>query len=186
MFKFSTLALVLASAFAPACAFAVDCVPGTSTENVLIGSTDSGVANRVLTTSCVTIDDQILDEQQWGSQAAFLSHVSQISFNLLKQGKINAIERSKLMRAAQTSAIGTTIKVKIIGFNDFHGYIKSREGSSSNPGAASFAYQLKQLRAQNPLHAVVSAGDMIGASPLTSALFKDEPTIEVMNRIGID
>jgi len=186
MFKLSTLALVLASAFAPLTAFAVDCTPGTATGNVLIGTTDSGVANRVLTTSCVTIDDQILDEQQWGSQAAFLSHVSRISFNLLKQGKINAIERSKLMRAAQTSAIGTTIKVKIIGFNDFHGYIKSREGSSSNPGAASFAYQLKQLRAQNPLHAVVSAGDMIGASPLTSALFKDEPTIEVMNRIGID
>ena len=33
---------------------------------------------------------------------------------------------------------------------------------------------------------MVSAGDMIGASPLTSALFKDEPTIEAMNRIGID
>lgn len=186
MFKLSTAALVLASAFAPASAFAVACVPGTFTENVIIGTTNSGVPNRVLTTACATIDDQILDEQQWGSQAAFLAHVGKVTMDLLKQGKLSAIERNKLMGAAQTSAIGSTIKVKIIGFNDFHGYIKSREGSSSNPGAASFAYQLKQLRNQNPLNAVVSAGDMIGASPLTSALFKDEPTIEVMNRIGID
>ena len=33
---------------------------------------------------------------------------------------------------------------------------------------------------------VVSAGDLIGASPLLSALFHDEPTIEAMNKIGLD
>jgi len=32
----------------------------------------------------------------------------------------------------------------------------------------------------------VSAGDLIGASPLISALFHDEPTIEAMNLIGLD
>ena len=182
MFKLSTLALVLASAFA-APAFAA--CPDAST-SVTFGTYNAGVTNRAVAGTC-TIDDQILDdEQQWGSQASFLSHVSTVSFNLLKAGKITATERAKLMAAAQASGIGNSIKVKIIGFNDFHGYIKIREGSSSNPGAASFAYQLNALRAQNPLNAVVSAGDMIGASPLTSALFKDEPTIEVMNRIGID
>jgi 2',3'-cyclic-nucleotide 2'-phosphodiesterase (5'-nucleotidase family) len=51
---------------------------------------------------------------------------------------------------------------------------------------ARFATRIRALKAANPMHAVVSAGDMIGASPLTSALFKDEPTIEAMNRIGID
>jgi 5'-nucleotidase len=182
MFKFSTLALVLASTFA-APAFAA--CPDAST-TVTFGSYDSGVSNRAVVGAC-TIDDQILDdEQQWGSQAAFLAHVSKVSFDLLKAGKISPVERVKLMSAAQTSGIGKTIKIKIIGFNDFHGYIKARESSNSNPGAASFAYKLQQLRALNPLNAVVSAGDMIGASPLTSALFKDEPTIEVMNRIGID
>jgi len=186
MFKLSTLALVVASAFAPSFAFAAACVPGSATENVVIGSIDSGVANRILATNCSTIDDQILDEQQWGSQAAFLSHVSKVSFDLLKQAKISAAERAKLMSAAQTSAIGTTIKVKLIGFNDFHGYIKAGEGSSSNPGVARFSTRINELRAQNSLNAVVSAGDMIGASPLTSALFKDEPTIEAMNRIGVD
>jgi 5'-nucleotidase len=32
----------------------------------------------------------------------------------------------------------------------------------------------------------VSAGDLIGASPLLSALFHDEPTIEAMNLLGLD
>jgi 5'-nucleotidase len=32
----------------------------------------------------------------------------------------------------------------------------------------------------------VSAGDLVGASPLLSALFHDEPTIEAMNEIGLD
>jgi 5'-nucleotidase len=33
---------------------------------------------------------------------------------------------------------------------------------------------------------VVGAGDFIGATPLISALFNDEPTVEVLNRIGLD
>jgi len=40
--------------------------------------------------------------------------------------------------------------------------------------------------ADNPNSVVVSAGDMIGASPLVSALFLDEPTILAMNMIGMD
>lgn len=182
MFKLSTLALVLASAFAaPAFASCPDALT-----SVTFGTYDSGVSNRAVAGTC-TIDDQIFDdEQQWGSQASFLSHVSTVTFNLLKQAKISAAERVKLMAAAQASGIGNSIKVKLISFNDFHGYIKAGEGSSSNPGVARLSTRIKALRAQNNLNAVVTAGDLIGASPLTSALFKDEPTIEAMNRIGID
>jgi 5'-nucleotidase len=42
------------------------------------------------------------------------------------------------------------------------------------------------MRATNPNSLVVSAGDLIGASPLLSAAFHDEPTIEAMNQIGLD
>ena len=73
---------------------------------VQLGGTDSGVANRVVDKGC-TIDDLILDEQAWSSQAAFLAHVSKVSFDLLKVRKITAAERSKLMVAAQASGIGT-------------------------------------------------------------------------------
>jgi 5'-nucleotidase len=48
------------------------------------------------------------------------------------------------------------------------------------------ATHIDNLRAQNPNTVVVSAGDMIGASPLISALFHDEPSIEAFNLIGLD
>ena len=177
------LALAIAGALSQA-AFA--CVPGSYSGNVLFGSTDSGVPDRVLDVSCTTVDGQIRDEDPWGNQATFIAHVSSVTLAQQKAGKISAVERARLLIAARNSQIGTTLKVKLIAFNDFHGYIKPFEGSGSNPGVTRFSTRIKELKAQNPLHAVVSAGDMIGASPLTSALFKDEPTIEAMNRIGID
>ncbi|MDO8447176.1 MAG: bifunctional metallophosphatase/5'-nucleotidase [Rhodoferax sp.] len=182
--KKSLFAALVAAAFVPVVAQA-DCLTPDTSASVLVGAYDTGVTNRAVSGAC-TIDDLLNDEQAWGSQQAFLAHASQVSFDLLKQRKITAVERSKLMAGALQSGVGTTLKIKLIGFNDFHGYIKSGEGSSSNPGVARFATKIKELKAVNPLHAVVSAGDMIGASPLTSALFKDEPTIEAMNRIGID
>jgi hypothetical protein len=37
-----------------------------------------------------------------------------------------------------------------------------------------------------PLNVVVGAGDMIGASPMISSLFHDEPAVETLNRIGLE
>src|SRR5262249_5281166 len=53
-------------------------------------------------------------------------------------------------------------------------------------GVAYLAAQVKQLKSQNPNTLLVSAGDLTGASPLLSNLFKDEPTILAMNKIGLD
>jgi 5'-nucleotidase len=53
-------------------------------------------------------------------------------------------------------------------------------------GVEYLATHISNLRAQNPNTVVVSAGDLIGASPLLSALFHDEPTIEAFNLIGLD
>ena len=53
-------------------------------------------------------------------------------------------------------------------------------------GIEQFSALVQSLKAKNPNYAVVSAGDMVGASPLLSALFKDEPTVEAMNLVGID
>jgi 5'-nucleotidase len=90
------------------------------------------------------------------------------------------------------------VTVKLIAFNDFHGNLEPPkqavdhpgpgEGASKVPagGAAYFASAIDALRRQNPNHLVVSAGDMIGATPLASALFLDEPTIHAMNLIKID
>ena len=53
-------------------------------------------------------------------------------------------------------------------------------------GAEYLATHIRDARAAAPDTLVVSAGDLVGASPLLSALFHDEPTIEAMNAIGLD
>jgi len=54
-------------------------------------------------------------------------------------------------------------------------------------GAAYLAAHINALRRTNPANTViVSAGDLTGASPLLSNLFKDEPSVLAMNSIGLD
>ena len=53
-------------------------------------------------------------------------------------------------------------------------------------GAEYLATHIDALRKQNRNTLVVSAGDNIGASPLVSGLFHDEPTIEAFNAMGVD
>jgi 5'-nucleotidase len=105
-----------------------------------------------------------------------------------------------LMATACTQALANRpepITVKIIGFNDYHGNLQSpgtfgvntTVPSSARPpvgGADYLAAYVAQLKAQNPFNVVVGAGDFIGASPLISALFHDEPAIETLNRIGLE
>ncbi len=87
---------------------------------------------------------------------------------------------------------GDTVTVQILALNDFHGNLEPPAGSSGRIGSINaggveyLATHIDNLRAQNPNTVVVSAGDLIGASPLISALFHDEPTIEAFNLIGLD
>jgi 5'-nucleotidase len=71
--------------------------------------------------------------------------------------------------------------VHVLAFNDFHGALAA---AGSRGGAANLAAAIAARR--TPETVVVSAGDLTGASPLDSALFHDEPTIEVMNAMGLD
>lgn len=86
-----------------------------------------------------------------------------------------------------------TIDVQLLSINDFHGNLEPPQGSSGMVGtvpaggAEYLATHIATLRATNPDRTfVVSAGDLVGASPLVSRLFHDEPTIEAMNLIGLD
>lgn len=87
--------------------------------------------------------------------------------------------------------------VKIIGFNDYHGNLMSPGTFGVNTsipaaqrpavgGADYLAGYVAALKKQNPLNVVVGAGDFIGASPLVSALFFDEPAVETLNKIGLE
>jgi 5'-nucleotidase len=82
-----------------------------------------------------------------------------------------------------------TVDVQLLAINDFHGALQPPSGTffgGPAGGAEYLATLIRQLRSTNRNTAVVGAGDLIGASPLLSALFHDEPTIEAMNRIGLD
>ena len=96
--------------------------------------------------------------------------------------------------------------VKLLAFNDFHGHLETTtpgtvqvgccvpDRTTGLPvpatvpagGAEYFATHMKALGSESADTYVVSAGDLIGASPLASGLMHDEPTIDVMNYIGLD
>lgn len=79
------------------------------------------------------------------------------------------------------------LTVRLIGFNDFHGHlIPEVSAAGSRGGILAFAERLNALRAEVPYHAVVSAGDLFGASPLAVSLLADEPTINLMNQLKPD
>jgi 5'-nucleotidase len=96
------------------------------------------------------------------------------------------------------------VELQILAINDFHGAIApvpdqvwptGPDPDGSGPllaptapvGRADFfASHIREAEEGVRNSVVVSAGDLIGASPLISALFHDEPTIEAMNLIGLD
>ncbi len=89
------------------------------------------------------------------------------------------------------------VNVQVLAVNDFHGNLEPPAGSSGrvtlpdgstvNAGGVEYlATHVRNLEATSRNSIVVSAGDLIGASPLLSALFHDEPTIEAMNQVGLD
>jgi 5'-nucleotidase len=79
------------------------------------------------------------------------------------------------------------VHLQILAINDFHGNIATTSGAFGGVGRADFlAANMRAAEAEADNSITVSAGDLIGASPLISALFHDEPTIEAMNLIGLD
>jgi 5'-nucleotidase len=90
---------------------------------------------------------------------------------------------------------GGTAKGQFLGYNDFHGAIDPPGGSGATVngvpagGVEFLATWLKRLRAEARAEGrrtiTVGAGDLVGASPLVSAAFHDEPTIELMGEIGL-
>jgi len=108
---------------------------------------------------------------------------------------------------------GPTLDIQLLSFNDFHGNLEPPSGSSGRlvtdhalspttglpvdvttdsltpPGVGGVEYlatHLKQARQGHPYSLTVAAGDLIGASPLLSAAFHDEPSIEALNSLGLD
>ena len=83
------------------------------------------------------------------------------------------------------------VTVQLLAINDLHGNLEPRSGPSSSiegvpaGGAEYLATHLARAAAENPNTLIVGAGDLIGASPLLSALFHDEPTVAAVNAMHL-
>lgn len=92
------------------------------------------------------------------------------------------------------------VEVKVLAINDFHGNLKPPSGGiqvrdPSDPektvavaagGAEYLATAVNALGRRSANRIFVAAGDLIGASPLLSALFDDEPTVESLGLMGLE
>ena len=99
------------------------------------------------------------------------------------------------------------MNIQLLSFNDFHGNLEPPSGSSGRivvghridpdtgkpvdvtqdvGGVEYLSTHLAQARRGHRNSLTVAAGDIVGASPLLSAAFHDEPTIEAMNNLGLD
>ncbi|MFD9064406.1 bifunctional metallophosphatase/5'-nucleotidase [Kitasatospora purpeofusca] len=104
--------------------------------------------------------------------------------------------------AQAATAKPKTVNLQLLAINDLHGNLEPPAGSSgtireidpatgqpvSTPagGIEYLATALRQARIPADDSITVAAGDLVGASPLTSALFHDEPTIEALDKLGLD
>ncbi|WP_323189308.1 bifunctional metallophosphatase/5'-nucleotidase [Kitasatospora sp. NBC_00240] len=104
--------------------------------------------------------------------------------------------------AAQAADRHKLANLQLLAINDFHGNLEAPAGSSGTVkeidpatgkevatpagGIEYLATALRQARIPADDSITVAAGDIVGASPLTSALFHDEPTIEAMDKLGLD
>ncbi|MFI6704286.1 bifunctional metallophosphatase/5'-nucleotidase [Streptomyces sp. NPDC050509] len=94
-----------------------------------------------------------------------------------------------------------TVDVQLLSFNDLHGNLEAPAGSAGTVtekqadgttkaipagGVEYLATSLRTARKGNPYSITAAGGDMVGASPLLSGLFHDEPTIEALNKIDLD
>jgi 5'-nucleotidase len=100
---------------------------------------------------------------------------------------------------AATPILRSSTTVRLISFNDFHGNLQSPGNFNIQPGGSGTALISKSsggidylagyvnsLKSGYPNNAVVSAGDLTGASPLISGAFHDEGSVETMNRLGLE
>ena len=90
---------------------------------------------------------------------------------------------------------GDSVELQLLGVNDFHGRLESPKAISREAGAApvpiggapALDAHLDRAERSHPGRTIrVHAGDMVGASPLLSSHFHDEPSVRAMNLMEFD
>jgi 5'-nucleotidase len=136
--------------------------------------------------------------------------VSQVSLALIAVAAVLAAPLAAPQRAASEGVIiagarslsdqvlvsfskpapGNKTDYHLLAFNDLHGNLEAASLNIYGHFAGGAAYLAKAVEDRQALYGdlqtTLFAGDNIGASPLASALFHDEPTVVVSNLMGVD
>ena len=92
--------------------------------------------------------------------------------------------------AKQPDPPGQLVQLQLLAFNDYHGHVTPTDAGTVDGVAAGggeyLSAMLSQLRAGNKYSLTVAAGDLIGGSPAFSGLFRDEPSVELLNAMHLD
>lgn len=117
----------------------------------------------------------------------------------MRSSKFITIALASFILSSCTTVTNTppaTVAFTIFSLNDFHGHIQDHDPvpmlvnlpNQSKIPSGGYAYLsslLEQRRAANPNSILVGAGDLIGASPINSALLQDEPVIQALNSMQL-
>ena len=118
-------------------------------------------------------------------------------YSSFKLALVGTLVCAGVVTACGGGSSGDPFTVRVIGLNDYHGNLESPGTFGANTGIAAanrpavggadiLAGYVAKLKKEVPYSVVVGAGDLIGATPLVSSLFFDEPSVETLNRIGLD
>ena len=102
----------------------------------------------------------------------------------LARGTSVGLGAAALVAASALLPLGTAAaaaepgdEITLMTFNDFHGALG---------GASDLACAVETVRAESPTSFLLSAGDSVGGSSFESAVQNDEPTLDVLNAMGVD
>lgn len=109
-----------------------------------------------------------------------------------------AVSVSAITGGVVFAGAGTPIKTQVLTLADFHGALQVPEpdegGEVTGPdgkkvavgGAAYLSAHLKKVRAGTENSMLVSNGDMFSGPSFEADVHADEPTVEVMNQLGVE
>ncbi|MFC4256497.1 bifunctional metallophosphatase/5'-nucleotidase [Croceibacterium xixiisoli] len=126
------------------------------------------------------------------------SHARAVTLSAMLGALLAGCAATPPVAGSTAGSAGTAAReIQILALNDFHGNLVAPDAKTSwhdgtamqegrLGGAAQMGAALAQLRQGIPHTITVAAGDLIGASPLESAYFLDEPSIMALGAIGLD
>jgi 5'-nucleotidase len=104
-----------------------------------------------------------------------------------------ALAAGAIAGAAPAGAAPEPVQVQLLSITDFHGYLQAGndqlqlpDGTTAKVGGAAYnAAHLKRLREGHRNSILFSVGDNFSGWPFEVDAFQDEPTIEVLNALGV-